>query len=256
MQLLHIRQGFSLEGLGLANFVPLVNSEKAADLFPTTRHSVIRGAASSASGFLHHFGELFRIYRDPIYKCIKRIGFDHHDAEDLLQLYFTDLQRRDYVATFDSKRGRFRAFIQTDLKLFLNNQRRKARPLPAPVALKEIGEGGDALQRTVDRDWANATLLEAIEVACRECGKTESRIALFKALAPLLDKDPSAGQYDDLARRFGKSRQSLAVDMTRLRKSFGRTLERLVRKGLGSENQDEARAEITYLFQVLRGGRD
>jgi hypothetical protein len=87
-------------------------------------------------------------------------------------------------------------------------------------------------------------------------GRPKVASALFKALAPLLDKDPSAGQYDDLARRFGKSRQSLAVDMTRLRKSFGRTLERLVRKGLGSENQDEARAEITYLFQVLRGGRD
>jgi RNA polymerase sigma-70 factor (ECF subfamily) len=230
-----------------------VKSENASDLFPTTRYSVIRGAAAAELGFLENFGEIFRIYRDPIYKCIRRSGLDHHDAEDLLQLYFTDLQRRDYVASFDAKRGKFRAFIQTDLKLFLNNQRKKTRQSTALNGLIETLNVGDAQQCTMDRDWANATLREAIEVACRECGKTESRVALFKALAPLLDKNPSAGQYDELARRFGKSRQSLAVDMTRLRKNFGRTLERLVRKGLGSEHQDEARAEINYLFEVLRG---
>lgn len=254
--MLHLGQIFKLDGISQASFKVGVDAGKTTDLFPTTRYSIIRGAASCDSGFLQNFGELFRVYRDPIYRCIRRGGFDHHDAEDLLQLYFTDLQRRDYIASFDAKRGKFRAFIQTDLKLFLNNQRKKARHSTALDCLNQTVDVGDAQPSKMDRDWANATLREAIEVACRECGKTESRVALFKALAPLLDKNPSAGQYDELARRFGKSRQSLAVDMTRLRKNFGRTLERLVRKGLGPVHQDEARAEINYLFEVLRGAGD
>jgi RNA polymerase sigma-70 factor (ECF subfamily) len=228
--------------------------EIASDLFPTTRHSIVRMAAGAHQGFLQNFGELFRIYREPIYLCIRRNGFDHHDAEDLLQQYFADLQRRDYVASFDAQKGRFRAFIQTDLKLFLNNERRKAR---SPLALEmtdEMGNIEDPFTFAMDRDWASATLMEAIGIACRECGKTESRLPIFMALASLLDKEPSAGQYEEISLRFGRSKQSLAVDMSRLRKCFGRALERLVRKGLGPENQDDLKAEITYLFKILGGG--
>jgi len=226
---------------------------ESADLFPTTRYSVIDRSAADHERFLEGFGDLFRIYRQPIYYCIRRHGLDHEDAEDLLQSYFRDLQRRDYVAAFDRNRGKFRAFIQTDLRFFLNNERRKLKTRSGNIV-----EGENQLpivdpDLPMDCDWAVATFTEAIETACRECGKTETRVELFKALAPLLDKEPWPGQYDQLSLKFAKSPQSLAVDMSRLRRSFGRALERLVRSTLDSASPDEIRAEITYLFSSLQG---
>lgn len=227
---------------------------ESVDLFPTTRPSVIGMSAANHDRFLEGFAELFRIYRQPIYRCIRRNGHSHEDAEDLVQAYFGDLQRRDYVASFDRNRGKFRAFIQTDLKFFLNNQRRKAKALPPAGGNPDIQADAPSPELAIDRDWAMATLSEAIAIACRECGKTESRIALFQALAPLLDKAPTAGQYDELAARFGKTPQSLAVDMSRLRKSFGRALEHLVRSTQHPASPEETRTEIQYLFQSLHGG--
>jgi DNA-directed RNA polymerase specialized sigma24 family protein len=228
----------------------------SADLFPTTRYSVIDRSAADHERFLEGFGDLFRIYRQPIYCCIRRYGLDHEDAEDLLQSYFRDLQRRDYVAAFDRNRGRFRAFIQTDLRFFLNNEARKLRTRSGAFIEEENQLLSADPDLPMDRDWAVATFTEAIETACRECGKTETRVKLFKALAPLLDKEPTPGQYDQLSLKFGKSPQSLAVDMSRLRKSFGRALERLVRSTLNSANHEEVRAEIGYLFASMQGEHD
>lgn len=226
-----------------------------ADLFPATRYSVIDRSAADHERFLEGFGDLFRIYRQPIYCCIRRHGLDHEDAEDLLQSYFRDLQRRDYVSTFDRNRGKFRAFIQTDLRFFLNNEGRKLRTRSGTFAEDENQPPFADPDLPMDRDWAVATFTEAIETACRECGKTETRVELFKALAPLLDKEPTPGQYDQLSLKFGKSPQSLAVDMSRLRKSFGRALERLVRSTLDASTADEIRAEISYLFASLQSDR-
>jgi DNA-directed RNA polymerase specialized sigma24 family protein len=224
---------------------------ESADLFPATRHSVVGRCSLLHEKFLDGFGELFRIYRMPIYSCIRRYGFGHEDAEDLVQCYFHDLQRRDYVSNFDKNRGKFRAFIQTDLKFFLNNQRRKIKTLPNEEAAHTLSIACSNDDAMLDHDWAKATLEEAIETACKECGKTEERIRLFKSLAPMLDKESSPGQYDELAIRFGRSPQNLAVDMSRLRRCFGKTLERIVRGTLDSTAQEDTREEILHLFRAL-----
>jgi RNA polymerase sigma-70 factor (ECF subfamily) len=55
-------------------------------------------------------------YWKPVFRFLRRKGVSTHDAEDLVQEFFTDFLTTDAVERADPKRGRFRNFILAVLK--------------------------------------------------------------------------------------------------------------------------------------------
>ncbi|MGI8603393.1 MAG: RNA polymerase sigma factor [Verrucomicrobiales bacterium] len=67
-----------------------------------------------------------RTYWPPLYAFIRREGYDESEAKDLTQEFFLKLIERDYLRHLRHQRGKFRSFILTVLKHFLQEQRGKA----------------------------------------------------------------------------------------------------------------------------------
>ena len=96
--------------------------------FATTHWSVILAAGHESSpGAEQALATLCETYWFPLYAYARRRGRNVNDAQDLTQEFFARLIEKEYVATADPDRGRFRAFLLTSFKHFLSKERDKAR---------------------------------------------------------------------------------------------------------------------------------
>jgi len=239
--------------------------EESADIYPKTRWTVVARAVSPDSAVCQRaLGDLYNLYKSPVYCCIRRRGLDHHNAEELTHDYFLSLLKRDYLAEADPHKGKFRAFIQADLKLFLNNALRKqhalkrgggANVIPHDDANAEHdceGAYGSSLdpEAMFDREWAKATFAAALE-ALKQSYQAPDRAVVFETLAPLLDKPSRPGMYEAAASQLGMKEATVKVAMTRLRERLGRALEQVVADTLDDPTPTAIRDEIRYLFSVL-----
>src|SRR4051812_23509145 len=60
-------------------------------------------------------------YWPPIYKFIRRRGYDRESAEDLTQAFFAVFFEKCYFEDAERRRGKFRAFLLKAVKNFLCN---------------------------------------------------------------------------------------------------------------------------------------
>src|SRR5688572_23419499 len=98
--------------------------------FVTTHWSVVlaacRGDSTRSRDALE---KLCRNYWYPLYAFVRRLGHGAHDAEDLVQSFFAICLEKNYLATAEEAKGRFRSFLLIALKRFLANEWDKARAL-------------------------------------------------------------------------------------------------------------------------------
>ncbi|MEI6177249.1 MAG: sigma-70 family RNA polymerase sigma factor [Verrucomicrobiota bacterium] len=239
--------------------------EKSADIYPNTRWTVVAHAVAPDSVVCRRaLGDLFNLYNYPVYCCIRRRGLDHHDAQDLAQEYFVSLLEREYLAEADPRKGKFRAFIQADLKLFLNNAHRKKHTLKRGGGVNVFSldaakaehdyeaSCGTSLDpdSVLDREWAKATFAAAL-VALKQRYVATNSVAVFETLSPLLDKPSRPGMYEAAASQLGMQEATVKVAMTRLRERLGRALEQVVADTLDDPTPAAIKDEIRYLFTVL-----
>jgi DNA-directed RNA polymerase specialized sigma24 family protein len=240
-----------------------------SDLYPQTRWSQVFAAGKSDTEVRQRaLRTLYQTYSQPIYCSVRRRGYTHHDAEDLIQAYFCSLISRSYLGQADPAKGKFRAFIQADLKLFLNNEWRKnnapmRKPQGGILSLDELqtdysyvaadGEGltPDAI---LDREWAKTTLAASLSLA-RRSYKTPEQLAVFEALSPLMDKPSSPGMYIEISRQLNMTEDTLRVAMVRLRQRFAKAISELVAETLENPTPEEVREEIRFLFALLAQGQ-
>lgn len=232
------------------------------DIYPSkTRWSmVMRAGSPDPNQGQRAFGELFSLYRHPIYCSVRKCGWDHHEAEDLVQAYFVNLMGRDYLRQADPAKGKFRAFIQKDLKFFLSNEIKKANALKrgGKVIHVPVDEGDrpgkvpdpEDLPPHFDREWALATLASAMD-KLKASYKKAGSLEVFENLQPLLDKDIEPGAYEVIGQALGMKPSTVKVAMHRLRERLGLTLEGIVRDTLVDPTPEEIRDEIRYLFSKL-----
>jgi RNA polymerase sigma-70 factor (ECF subfamily) len=238
---------------------------ESTDPYPHTRWTLVRKAGSPDLGVNRHaLGDLYGIYNKPVYVSIRRRGYDHHSAQDLTQAYFVSLLEREYLSSANPEKGKFRAFIQKDLGLFLNNARRKENALRRGGTFSEFSIDGAKDDRDfgisetqgldpellLDREWAKATFSAALLVVERSYDSSE-RLAVFRALSPLLDKPATAGMYDEVALSLGMDQRSVKVAMHRLRERFGLALQQVIADTLANPTSDAIKEELRYLFSVL-----
>lgn len=231
--------------------------------FDTTHWSVVlrsRGEQAEARVALE---SLCRTYRPPVLAYIRARGHASDVAEDLAQGFFTRFIERAVHAQADPARGRFRSFLLTALKHFLDDESDRQRALKRGgavrhAALDDLDTGdplGDTQQPTTpeqvfERSWAQAVLHAAIRRLRAEtaaAGKED----LFDAVSEFLIERPSEDDYARLAETLQMKRGTLAVAVHRLRAR----LQACVREELAETTYDLVSLdhEIDHVHKTLPG---
>jgi len=173
---------------------------------------------------------LCRTYRSPVLTYVRGRGYSAEEAEDLAQTFFTRFIERAFHAHADPARGRFRAFLLTSLKHFLNDAN------DAACAVKRGGEvylrslsslaGGDDYlssvedtetpERAFERAWAHSVLQIALD-RLRAEASAAGKSGLFDHLLEFLIERPDDVDYARVANDLNLRRNTVAVAVHRLR---------------------------------------
>jgi DNA-directed RNA polymerase specialized sigma24 family protein len=229
--------------------------------FPTTRWSVVLGAAQGSEAPRRALHELCAAYWRPLYAFVRRDGMSPADAEDAVQGFLSSLLASDAMAGVDRERGRFRSYLLGALRHFLANeraravaQRRGGGQAPLPLTLEgdepEVEIPDD---RTPEGAYAYAWAMEILGRTRKRLGQryaAEGRAALFETLEPFL-LDGDTPRYREVAAHLSMTEAHARVAVHRLRTAFGAALREEVADTVPSaaEIDDELRAVI----EAIRG---
>lgn len=244
-------------------------SSRTDDFLPTRWSLVIRSRQGSEEGAAAALNDLCSIYWYPIYAYVRRSGNTPEEAEDLTQAYFENLLSRGYLDEACQEKGKLRAFLLTDLKLFLSNERRRAN------ARKR---GGGVTFVPVDRQWAEnryahepsdtntpaeafdrrwaLTLLGRVLERLRLDYVEKGRENLFEALRPFLSWNSGGDNYAEVASRLAPDEEGrprtvdyVKKNVERLRKRYRKLLEDEVAQTVGSP--EDMADEIRHLAAAI-----
>lgn len=238
-------------------------SASAQSAFVTTRWTMVLSARDPRSPHADTALEtLCRAYWYPLYAYVRRLGHAPTDAQDLTQEFFCRLLEKEWLASVDREKGRFRTFLLVALKRFLANEwKRAARqkrggdvaPYPLDTEIAESryqAEPALALpaDRLYERRWA-LTLLERtmdrLHVEFDRAGKA----AEFARLKQFLTADKSAIAYATIARELGLTEGAARVAVHRLRRRFREVFrEETAHTVAAAEDVDE---ELRHLFLAM-----
>ena len=242
---------------------PETPSRKNADIFPDSRWTlVVRAQSAPGTSAFDALNSLCSIYWQPIYAFIRRSGLSSEEAEDLTQGYLQNLMDRNYLSQASPEKGKLRAFLLADLKLYLSNERRRANSQK---------RGGGKLFIPIDRQWAEEyythepadevspadlfdrrwamTLLDRVLQLVREDYSLRGRDDLFDALKQFISWNAGEEPYADVAERLGRDTNYVKQNVLRLRKLYRRILEEEV--GHTVSSPDEVLDEIRHLAASL-----
>jgi RNA polymerase sigma factor (sigma-70 family) len=238
---------------------PIDTSASKQDDFSQTRWSVVLRARSDDDGEARKaLDTLCRSYWPPIYSYIRRWSSSPQEAEDLTQNYFLNLLGRGYLDRADPAKGKLRAFLLADVKLFLSNDRAKARAekrgggqvaIPIDQGFAEefyTHEPVDTVtpEQLFDRRWALTVLASVMDAVATDY-HSRGKGALFEALKQFISWNAGEESYSDVAARLGKSESDIKVTVHRLRKRYREILEQEVAQTVSSP--EEVELEIRYL---------
>jgi RNA polymerase sigma-70 factor (ECF subfamily) len=199
--------------------------------------------------------EICERYWYPLYAYVLRSGYSRDDAKDLTQEFFHRLLAKQWLATADPARGRFRSFLLAALKHFLANEWRRGQARHRGGDLQFLSfDDADAAQRferesglspdaLYEREWARGVLSNALAALRRE---TES--VRFAILEPALTGEGTDG-YSMLAGQLGLTVNGVKAAVHRLRQRYGELLRAEVSDTLNTRADTED--ELRYLQSVL-----
>ena len=230
--------------------------------FAETHWSIVLSAAEKRGDThaLQARENLCRIYWPPLYAFIRRRGNNPQDAQDLTQEFFARLLEKDFLASVDQSKGRFRSFMLAALKHFLCNesdhQHAQKRGGGAPLLSLDAHDadshaGFEAAQNITpevdfQRRWAAALLAESL-ARLRRAYAAEGKEPLFEAIKHTLTEDRSTISYATLGERIGLSEAAVKMAVHRLRTRY----REAIRAEIGATVADPAEIE-DELREVLR----
>src|SRR5579864_938643 len=104
------------------------STDRPNQRFTATQWSVVLAARDGDSTRARAAMEtLCRAYWYPLYAFVRRMGQNPHDAEDSVQGFFARCLERNYLASAQKEKGRFRSFLLLALKRYLAKEREKLR---------------------------------------------------------------------------------------------------------------------------------
>lgn len=228
--------------------------------FPSTHWSLIGAVSGEKSAEQRQALELLSTrYRRPAYLHIRRKGYGHDEAEDLVQSFFANWLEADLFGKADPTRGRFRSFFLTCLDNFLANSRRMAsaqRRRPeggfADDVIDDLTDGGSP-EELFWRAYASDLTHETLEdVAARfEQRDMASHVQAFRrwVVGPVLDGAERPSQRT-LAREIDVSEKQLSNMLITVRRAFRKALESRVREY--AANEVDVAEEVHDLMGYIR----
>jgi RNA polymerase sigma-70 factor (ECF subfamily) len=236
------------------------------EFFQTTEWSVVTAASSDDVTSEAALSRLCQCYLPSLRTYLISKGKRKDEADEILQSFFEYFLEKKIYATVTPEQGRFRCFLITAFKNFLNGMYDKsmAQKRGGGEAVVELDETMLAragyLDSLVDQNspehafemqWAKTTVklaMESLEQECLKVGKAK----LFDALKGRLTGSEDVKPYADLVTIFGKSEESLRSDTRHLRKRFFHLLRCEVQRTLAPGiSVDE---EMEHLMHILTGG--
>ena len=229
-------------------------------LFTNTHWSIVRRAQDKSETALN---SLFASYREPLLVWLRARNYSHHDAEDLIQGFFTNLLRHDFLKELTRERGRFRSFLIASLKNYLSDVRDKENALKrggglTPDSLQETDDEGQPLHDPAasaatpdvefDRAWAQTVLAKSLRQLQTESART-GHAALCAALEPVLFADETAAPYREIAGRLGMSENALSTAAHRLRARLRGILRDEILQTV--DNEADFQDELNYLRSLF-----
>src|SRR5947208_12487931 len=101
----------------------------ASESFPSTRVSLLAGIGSDrANDRQRALDRVIQAYWKPVYKYVRlKWKLANADAQDATQGFFAAATEKDYLAAFDSSKGRFRTFLRVCVDRFVSKTRSAER---------------------------------------------------------------------------------------------------------------------------------
>lgn len=205
--------------------------------------------------------QLARTYWPPLYAFIRRAGYGEVEAQDLTQEFFLRLIARDMLQLLRHQQGKFRSFLLTLLKHFLQEQHGKGKAQKRGgqftfVSFDELGEAGflgepvDHLSpdQIFERRWAQAIFQEGLR-RLREEYDQAGKADLFDYLKDFQPWEPGAPSYAQIGKLFGMSEAAVKSAVQRMRRRHREILREEVARTL--MRPDEIEEELRYLRIVL-----
>ena len=237
--------------------------EKVAREFVTTHWSAVLAArANWTSESAEALEKLCGAYWYPLYAYVRRQGYSPDDAQDLTQGFFARVLEKDYLASADPAKGKFRSFLLTVLQRFLADERDKARALKrgggqrlvsldAQVAEERYqAEPSHELtpEALFDRKWA-MTLLETARRRLRLEYAAAGKAGLFEQLRSFHSGDESTLAYAEAAARLAVPENTVKSDVRRLRQRYRKLVREEIAQTINSEAAIEE--EIRCLLKAV-----
>jgi RNA polymerase sigma factor (sigma-70 family) len=231
--------------------------------FTTTRWSVVLSARQKGSPkTAEALEQLCGIYWYPLYAYVRRLGYTHHNAQDLTQAFFARLLEKDYLRVVAQEKGKFRTFLLVALKRFLADEWDRARAQKrgggkahsrldtsmAETIYKEEPAPELPAERLYERRWALTLLDQAITRLRKEFadgGKAEE----FEQLKGVLVAEKGAISHAALASRLGLSEGATRVAVHRFRQKFRTLFREEIAHTLSSP--DELDDEVRHLMALF-----
>jgi RNA polymerase sigma factor (sigma-70 family) len=233
--------------------------------FPPTRRSAVAGVASDdPAARARAFEILVRAYWKPVYTHV-RLRWKRTEVEsaDLTQEFFARAFEKEYFATYDPDRARFRTYLKTCLDRFVmesaRGDRREKRgggavklSLDFDLAEREMealrASHAADVEAVFDREWVRSLFSAAVEALRETCVSQEKQVYFSVFERYVLEPEAGAARppYAALASELGISVTDVTNHLAWTRREFRRLVLDELREITATEEEfkSEARAVL------------
>ena len=186
----------------------------------STRSSVIKAVADTKNEA--SWNRLFDLYAGFVYSIARSKGLNAVDADDIVQIVFSDLARNLPTFKYDREKGRFRSYL-TGLVNWRVMDKLKSVKRDADLKanfweeMKAVGQGDDEF---AEREWQSAAMEEALRRMKPDV--RPEHYAAFVASAV------EGQDTETITRLYGISRDNLYQIRTRLTEKLRETVAKVI----------------------------
>jgi len=243
-------------------------SEPNRERFHTTQWTRVLQARGQSEDAQTALSELCEAYYAPVHAFIRRTVNDGEKSRDLTQEFFARLLKRHSLGNADPNRGRFRNYLLTSVKNFLNDQHdaQSAAKRNPGSSLQSIHPDTNSTTHPglqipdpqspapdldFDRKWALALLDRALTALAEEM-KSEGKQQTFETLKPWLTGDTQNHPQSQAAADLASTEANVKVAIHRLRRRFRNLVKEQIAATLPEPNPAQIADELSYLVSILR----
>jgi len=231
--------------------------------FERTQWTMILKARDEGAADAQDAMESFaRIYWPPLYRFIRREGYNRHDAQDLTQEFYCHFREKHLLDRVTERNGKFRNFLLTCLKNFLSDQRDRAGALKRGggqtfIALDALeAEERDAVgpidgltaEQIYERRWWQAIVDQATSRLRGEYAK-RNKLKLFELLKDLQPGEHGEKSHAETGAELGMTEQAVKNARHAFNRRYGQLLHEVIAQTVADPGEVEA--EIQHLMRIF-----